>query len=588
MTSICCNTCQAVTVVENNDQRVTYCKPCNSFIDLNDLGAYTFKTIGEFEIIKKIGSGAMGNVYEALQKSLDRKVALKVLPPTPSSDHQIHVKRFLHEMKLAAQIQHPYIVSVHQAGEAQGFPYYSMNLIHGDNLENMVRKNGPLEEVEALKIALNVAEALESIWSEFQIIHRDIKPSNIMLNHKSIVQVLDMGLARGMNDQAQFTRTGVVLGSPLFLSPEQASQDQIDFRSDIFSLGTTLYFLLTGHVPFTGKSIPEILHNVINKPFTPLDHYSKEISTETAILIDMMLSKNKNDRFESWKDIIETIHYILTDSSYTGIALFNTSQLKTSEKESYQNKLNKPNDFCETATAILKSDCDLSTGKFPVVEFTHIGSGNPTHDALIRFTANQFEKIQGLTGVMDWVPMEKCPEIKKTITEFRDSLNEAVNVIQDFNFVSSHKLKKVKHSKDVISVKYFSHRLKAEARKACSDRNLEIHFDTNLSYDDDIKTDVALFMRMIVSCMKYLTAGMDKGELIIKMVHNEGTDIEIVRFPYSCEPTFNPQQYKSHSESIEGAYFFLASQLAPILGGKLTISAQSTDKIRFSFDSLTV
>lgn len=182
--------------------------------------------------------------------------------------------------------------------------------------------------------------------------------------------------------------------------------------------------------------------------------------------------------------------------------------------------------------------------------------------------------------------MEKCPEIKKTITEFRDSLNEAVNVLQDFNFVSKHKLQKAKYSEDLISVKYFSHRLKAEARKACPSDKIEIHFDTNLSYEDSIKTDVALFMRMLVSCLKYLTAGMEKGELIIKMAQNENIEIEIIRCPYDCDPVYNPQEYKFHTDSIEGAYFFLASQLAPILSGKLCISEYSIDSIRLSFDSL--
>ncbi|MCM8533553.1 MAG: serine/threonine protein kinase [Lentisphaeraceae bacterium] len=587
MTSINCTSCSSVVEVENNDQRVTYCQTCNNFIDLNHFDSYTFNTIGEFKVIKKIAKGAMGTVYEAVQKNLERKVALKVLPPTSSSNHGEHVQRFLHEMKLAAQIEHPYVVSVHQAGEAQGFPYYSMNLVNGETLETLVQKNGSFVEADALRITLHIAEALESLWDEFKIIHRDIKPSNVMLSTKSIVQVLDMGLAKVMNENDDFTKTGIVLGSPLFLSPEQASENNIDFRSDIFSLGTTLYYILSGEVPFSGKSIPEILHNVINKPFNPIEKHIDNLSNETSILLSMMMSKKPEDRFESWTDLVDTLRYMLMDSSSPGSSLFDTCRTNIYTDHTTQFNRPKPSlEYCDTATAIIAESSDIGSGEYPAVDFSSVSLTNPTDKALLKFAAEQFDKIHKLTGIMDWVPMEKCPEVKKVLREFREGLDESVHVFKDFNLIEQISKNEVSLANDDIAGKYFTLRLKSELRDICKGHGVNIIYENALTNDTLITTDISLFIRMIKSISLYLLHGMKDGELQFKVAPKESTlEIEFIRVPGKTAPTYELEKYKEHTETLEGSYFLLASKITKLMSGTVSISTKKADSLKLSFES---
>jgi serine/threonine protein kinase len=583
MTKISCNSCQREIEVTDSKQRVIHCDTCHTFIDLNELSNYTFLSIGEFEIIQQIGQGAMGTVYEAIQKNLDRKVALKVLPPTPSTEHQVMVQRFLHEMKLAAQIEHPYIVSVHQAGEAQGFPYYSMNLVQGHNLEELVHRDGPFNEAEALIIALHVAEALGSIWNEFQIIHRDIKPSNIMLNHKSTVQVLDMGLAKGLNESLDFTRTGMALGSPLFLSPEQASQESIDFRTDIFSLGTTLYYLLSGHVPFAGESIAEILHNVVNNKYKPISHYTDVISSETSLLLEMMMSKNQDDRFESWTDLINTLRYMLTDSEHDEISIFDTCRRQALVDENTRTENTEHiNNFDQTATSIIKNDCEVSAGEYNRIETRTIsGSTNPTYEALINYSTTQAKLIQGLTGIMDWVPYEKCPEVKNILQDFRLNLSDMVNALQDFSFLSENK-KSIHYEK--IEIKHLSHRIKSTMRSFCITDNITFIFETSYDYDEVVSTDLELLLKILASAVRYFTHGMSRGELEVKLIkQEEHMDVELLRRPAKQEPSYKLGEHAKHLNTIEGAYFHLAAEMAKSLNGSLGLHQNSENIIKFSF-----
>ena len=210
--------------------------------------------IPRYQILGLLSDGAMGRVYKARQTSLDRIVALKVLNRSLARNPEAHA-RFLREAKLTARLSHPNIVQVIDAGIVSGLPYFVMEYVEGESIEDRLARHQTFDEKTAVAIVLEVSEALRHTHRR-GLVHRDIKPANVILSDEGYVKLIDLGLARLTSDNAWTSAdTGLVVGTPDYISPEQArGQTDVDIRSDIYSLGATLYRMVTGRLPYGGET----------------------------------------------------------------------------------------------------------------------------------------------------------------------------------------------------------------------------------------------------------------------------------------------------------------------------------------------
>lgn len=265
--------------------------------------------LGSYRILRILGYGGMGVVYEAQDVKLKRRVALKAMLPDTSDDASAN-KRFLREAQSVATVTHPNVVRIYEVNEDKAIPYLAMEYLQGESLEDRVLREGKLPEADALRIGRETAEALAAAHVH-GIIHRDVKPSNIWLEEGTgTVKLLDFGLARNEEDTTRLTATGLVLGTPEYMSPEQARGFKLDGRSDLFSLGVVLYRAVTGDAPFKGVNAVAVLI-AMNKtePVSP-QIANFELSNEFSELILKLLSKKPEDRFATGKDVAEAIKAI--------------------------------------------------------------------------------------------------------------------------------------------------------------------------------------------------------------------------------------------------------------------------------------
>jgi serine/threonine-protein kinase len=266
--------------------------------------------IGGYEVISRLGKGQMGNVYKARQLSLDRIVALKVLPSRLAGDKR-YLQRFLREAKAAGRLNHPNIVTAVDFGESNGLYYYAMDFVDGVNIGEILEEEGKLTEDEALAIALQIAKALEHAH-ENNIIHRDIKPENIMLDSEGRARLCDLGLAREANEDGALTQAGLVLGTPYYVSPEQAEgRRNLDTRSDIYSLGITLFHIVTGQVPFKGNTGPAIMVKHITDKVPDPRQFNPDLSNGTAHLTRKMTAKKREQRYQTPAELIKDIERVI-------------------------------------------------------------------------------------------------------------------------------------------------------------------------------------------------------------------------------------------------------------------------------------
>ncbi|HSH96148.1 MAG TPA: protein kinase [Roseimicrobium sp.] len=262
--------------------------------------------MGDCRLIRKIAQGGMGEVYEARQLRLDRKVAVKILTRQLAS-HSQYIQRFEREARAAAALNHPAIVQVYDYGKADGRYYLSMEFVEGRDLSQVVREDGKLRVDTALSYIEQAVRALRAAL-EKSIIHRDIKPANMMLTTEGRIKVADLGLAKNLSDDVEVTATGVGIGSPLFLSPEQASDARaVDHRADIYSLGITLLFLLTGKYPFDGNTPFAIVLAHANKPLPTGAELGTPLPEHVESLIARMAAKKPEDRHADYNELLEDI-----------------------------------------------------------------------------------------------------------------------------------------------------------------------------------------------------------------------------------------------------------------------------------------
>ena len=271
--------------------------------------------IGNNKISKKIGQGGMCSVYLARHMMLDIPVALKIISSQMlGPDDSETAKRFLREAKYVAKIKHPNVVSLMDAGmdEKRGLYYIALEYMDGGSVGDIIRTTGPMDEREALKIITAAANAI-SVASQFNIVHRDIKPDNIMLSKDGSVKLADLGLAKETHAEATFTDTEAheIMGSPAYMSPEQIRNfASVDIRADIYSLGATLFHMLTGKPPFEGETSVNVLMSSLNEESPAISSIRKDISPEMEKLCLKMMDKNPDGRYQTPAELLEAITHV--------------------------------------------------------------------------------------------------------------------------------------------------------------------------------------------------------------------------------------------------------------------------------------
>ncbi len=267
-------------------------------------GSTAAHQIPGYLILGKLGAGAMAVVYKARQLSLDRIVAIKVLPKR-FTENKEYVERFYKEGKAAGKLNHPNIVQAVDVGEAGGYHYFVMEYVEGKTLYDDIAAGKIYEELEAINVIIQVADALRHAHS-VGLIHRDVKPKNIMINKEGIVKLADMGLARQTTDfEAAKLEKGKAYGTPYYISPEQIRGEiDVDERADIYGLGATFYHLVTGRVPFMADDPMEVMRKHLKDELIPPDHINTSLSAGVCEVIEVMMAKNKKDRYSSVEELL--------------------------------------------------------------------------------------------------------------------------------------------------------------------------------------------------------------------------------------------------------------------------------------------
>src|SRR5690242_6148924 len=269
---------------------------------------------GRYRVERELGHGGMATVYLALDEQHDRQVALKVLHPDLAAT--LGSERFQREVKLAAKLQHPHILSVYDSGDAGGLLWYTMPFVPGETLRDRMSREGQFPIADAMRIARESALALDYAHRH-GVVHRDIKPENILLSDGQAI-VADFGIARAVADENGLTQTGMAVGTPGYMSPEQATGErQIDARTDIYALGCVLYEMIAGEQPITGPNAQAIIARKMTETPRALNTIRNTVPPALSQLVDAMLAKSAADRPASAKAVATTLEEI-TASCVTG------------------------------------------------------------------------------------------------------------------------------------------------------------------------------------------------------------------------------------------------------------------------------
>jgi|GEM_PF-2581941 len=261
--------------------------------------------ISSYEIVGLLGQGGMGAVFKGFDRSLNRFVAIKMLLPHLAASGAAR-KRFAREAQAVAAVVDDHVMAIHCIDEWQGVPYLVMTYSRGVSLQKRLCDNGPLEVREILRIGMQAAKGLAAAHAQ-GIVHRDIKPANIFLDQNvERVQLMDFGLARAVDD-ASLTRSGTLAGTPQYMSPEQARAEAVDHRSDLFSLGSVLYAMCTGHAPFRAESSYSVLRLITDKEPRPIREINPDIPEWLERIVMKLLSKSPADRFQSTDEVAELL-----------------------------------------------------------------------------------------------------------------------------------------------------------------------------------------------------------------------------------------------------------------------------------------
>jgi serine/threonine-protein kinase len=263
--------------------------------------------IGGYEIVGKIGGGGLGTVYKARQVSMSRDVALKVLHRKWLTDEEFK-KRFLLEARLAGRLSHQNLIQVYDVGRDRGLYFFSMEFVDGETLDELIGREGPMDPAHAADIIVQVLRAITYL-SRFEIVHRDIKPGNIMISRSGTVKLGDFGFVKSRLDSSLSTG-GEVLGTPDYISPEQAmGLEDIDWRSDQYSLGCTLYHMLTGRPPYEGSG-SAVMRQHVKADLPDPRTVNPGIPEPVLRILEKMLAKDPRDRYQTTNDLFEDLELV--------------------------------------------------------------------------------------------------------------------------------------------------------------------------------------------------------------------------------------------------------------------------------------
>lgn len=274
--------------------------------------------IGNYRILKKIASGGMARLYLCCGvEDVALRAVVKVLRPEGFRDETVR-SRFLREGELCTGMEHPGIVRIFETGAWRESCYIVMEWIDGRNLEELKNAGVDFSVENALEIAWRIGDALRWAWNACRLLHRDVKPANIMIDVAGNVKLLDFGIAKRLDENsAALTMTGRSLGTPRFMSPEQfLGRRDIDCRSDIYSLGATLYYMLSGKYPFDTEDPGGIYRAVVEKEPRPLDRLVPGIAPETVLLVRRMMAKKPEKRFQNWDETLDAIDRMIVGAEH--------------------------------------------------------------------------------------------------------------------------------------------------------------------------------------------------------------------------------------------------------------------------------
>ena len=384
--------------------------------------------LGDFKLIKKLGQGGMGTVYLATQVSLARPVALKTLSKE-FAKREDFVKRFIRESRSMAKLQHQNVVQVYAADSDHGYHYAALEYIDGKSMQDWMNELKRLSIGDALHVILVCADALKHAH-DMNMIHRDIKPDNILVTKKGVVKVADFGLAKVLDDDTSMTQSGTGLGTPLYMAPEQArNAKHVDQRSDIYALGCTLYYFVTGDLPFRSNNTLELIIAKEKGQFKSARRLNPEIPERLDLAIDKMISKDPNHRYQRCHEIIRDLEGLqLHNPSLSFIAASDAAVVKrgpaatggqTTARSSQRAATHRTS--AEDA-ALTQPPPSFEAEKMWMVRFTNAAgkltiSKMPTPQVLQGVKSKMFDlKTQAKTSAAGtFLPLAQYPELARAI-----------------------------------------------------------------------------------------------------------------------------------------------------------------------------